>query len=451
MFLESIISGKRNLFWIIFHLFLGLLSTISPFTLIIWFYIILFANFNNAIVQLRKGKAFNYIALMTYLMSFEMLGRMAKSYPFIPMELSKYGLIIFFIIGIGNSVVKINKSWVLLIISISISLFIDYSKQRQFFDIINNYFGLLAMNLGIVFLTYNKFSLEEINNLMYLILLCLISSLIYTFIKTPNFEDIEFTISANFETSGGAATNQVSTVFGFGLFLSFYFWYKRIKLSGYRNFDLIIGIGFLAQGLLTFSRGGIIVSIIVILYLILISSTNFNFRNLFFAFLGILLLVITFNFINEMTGGKLLLRYQGETEGTYYHGAEKDLNKITSSRSVIFGEDLKLWYDNPIFGVGVGVSKYIRGGFDQSVASHIEFSRLLAEHGLFGLVFFIAILNLGFKLWNNARITQSRQILFILFLIGFMTSFHSAMRTFVTPLLISLSSIGLYSVRKNSA
>jgi predicted ferric reductase len=83
------------------------------------------------------------------------------------------------------------------------------------------------------------------------------------------------------------------------------------------------------------------------------------------------------------------------------------------------------------------------------VSSHVELSRLLAEHGVFGLIFFIYLINLGVKLWGNIKIDSWKLILFLLYLIALLTSFHSAMRTFVSPLLFALSSIGMYNFRKN--
>lgn len=452
MFLESIILSKRNLFWVVFHVVLGIISTVTPFALIFWFYLILISNFNNAIFQLRKGKSFDYIALVTYLSTFEMLGRMAKTDPFIPAELSKYFLPIFSIIGVSNSPKKGNNLWLILGALITISVLFDYSGQRKFFDIINNYFGTLALILGLHFLNKQYIGYKFIDILLQLIMFSILPCLIYCFIKTPNFEDISFTLSANFETSGGAATNQVSTVFGLGLFLSFYFWYKRIHFSGYRLIDILLGIAFLVQGLLTFSRGGIVVSIICIFILVLINTNNFKPRNIILTIFSIFAVFFIFNIIDDFTGGKLLLRYQGETEGTYNYGVEKDLKKMTSGRSLIFEEDLKLWFSHPIFGVGVGASRYIRGGMEGStISSHIELSRLLAEHGVFGLVFFIYLINLGINLWRNIKIESWRLILFIMYLIAILTSLHSAMRTFVTPLLIALSSIGMYNVKKKAA
>ena len=378
MVIESIISGKRNLFWVVFHAVLGVISTITPFALIFWFYFILITNFNSALIKLRNGKSFLYIALIAYLISFEMLGRMTKAYPFIPLELSKYLLPIASIIGVMNSTKKGNHLWLILGLFISIGLLFDYSGERKFTDIVNNYFGILAIFLGLFFLSKQSLSSEFIQIILRLILFAILPSLVYCFIKTPDIEDITFKLGANFETSGGAATNQVSTVFGLGLFLSFYFWYKRIAFSGNRIIDVIIGIAFLVQGLLTFSRGGMVVATISIMLLILKNTINFNPRNLILSAFGLVAVFVVFNLIDGVTGGKLLLRYQGETEGTYNYGAEKTLKKMTSGRSLIFEEDLNLWYDYPIFGCGVGASRLIRSRItDEKISSHVELSRLL--------------------------------------------------------------------------
>jgi hypothetical protein len=451
MILESILSSKRNLFWFIFHVILGFICTFTPYVLIIWFYIVLFTGLNSAILNLSKGKPFLYISLISYLIGFEMLGRMSHAYPFIPTELSKYFIIIFSILGISITK-KSNSNWLVLGVISGLLLFVNHSNDRVYIDIVNNYLGFLAICLVLSFVLAIQFYDFSIQLVLKLLLYAIIPSLIYSFLKTPDFEDIEFTLGANFSTSGGAATNQVSTVFGLGLVICFYFLYKRLTLSGNRFFDLVMCLAFLGQGLLTFSRGGIIVGFLAIIALISLSLKINNTKNLILVLFIFVLTTLIFNYIDDITSGKLSLRYQGETEGTYKHGAEKDLRKITSGRSMIFEEDLKLWADYPIFGCGVGISRYIRGGSEgRKISSHIELSRLLAEQGIIGLFYFLALLNIGIRLWKLFRIDNSMIIYFILFLIGMCTTFHAAMRTFVTPLLIGLSVIGIQSVKRKNA
>jgi hypothetical protein len=429
---------------------LGFICTFTPYALILWFYVVLFSSLGKAIINLKKNQPFYFISLLTYLISFEMLGRMTKAYPFIPIELSKYFVIIFSILGIILTR-KMNSYWFLFVIIAALFLIIDKSGQRVYYDIINNFFGFLAVCLSMSFMFKQRFSNFPIESVLKLLLLAILPALFFSFIKTPDFEDIEFTLSANFDTSGGAATNQVSTVFGLGLFLCFFFWYRNIRFSGNKNLDIFLGISFLAQGLLTFSRGGIMVAILAILFFIILDSKKFNFKIIFAGIVVSILVILIFNWIDNVTGGKLLLRYQGETEGTYNYGAEKDLKKITSGRSLIFDEDLKLWFANPILGVGVGSSKYLRDEIDSHVSAHIELSRLLAEQGFIGFFYFISLMNIGFKLWKISRLEREKSIYFILFFVAILTTFHAAMRTFVTPLLLGLSVIALQSSKNKNA
>src|SRR5690606_31754763 len=90
---------------------------------------------------------------------------------------------------------------------------------------------------------------------------------------------------------------------------------------------------------------------------------------------------------NRLTDNILLLRYQGETAGTLRGTREKDLSQITSGRYDIFLSDLQIWTDNFILGVGPGESPNMREGASQfKLLAHVEMSRLLSEHGLFGFI-----------------------------------------------------------------
>ncbi len=446
MRLDRMLSGNRKLFWLITHLLIGVSCIITSFVLIFWLYFVLFSNYKILIGR----NFFKFFALLSYIIPFELLGRMAHTSPYIPLELSKYFLSFFSLLFILINH-NYSRKWIIILFLVSIALIYDYSNQRHFFDIINNYFGLLALILGVALCSTYRIDIFWIQKYLYLILLAIVPSLIFTFIKTPSFEDITFNLSANFETSGGAATNQVSTIFGLGFFIIFYFFFNKISFTSSKILDILIGISFLARALLTFSRGGVIVALLGALLLFLLKPNNFNVKNMFILFFVTITSIFTFNILNQITGGTLLLRYQGETEGTYKYGVEKDLNKITSSRSQILYDDFRLWLEYPISGVGVGASNYMRDESGNKVASHIEFSRMLAEHGLLGVYLILSLLTIGFQLWRNMLIESWRIILFLLYLLGMLTAFHNGMRTFVTPLLISISSIGLFSIGKQNA
>ena len=71
----------------------------------------------------------------------------------------------------------------------------------------------------------------------------------------------------------------------------------------------------------------------------------------------------------------------------------KLLIPMTTGRFEIFIEDLILWDKYIIFGAGAGASRYLRGKGLDGISPHTEISRLLAEHGIFGLFILVIILS----------------------------------------------------------
>ncbi len=228
--------------------------------------------------------------------------------------------------------------------------------------------------------------------------------------------------------------------------LTYLFWRKRWYLSGYRWLDLIIFLLFALRGLLTFSRGGMIGGALGVMFLLFYEARASNYKftmkrffvNLVKVIPLVLLLILVFQYADRITGGNLVPRYKGETPGTIGGYKEKTLNVFTANRLNVFKDDLQLWIEHPVLGVGVGASYHLREN-TRRVAAHVEMSRLLSEHGLLGLIYFTILLVLGFRLFRKASWIVYGPILLAMFVLALFTTFHSAMRTFITPLLLGLS------------
>ena len=421
------------------------MSSVTPFALIAWFYIIFITNVNQALASLRKKKIEYFLYLMMYLISFELLDRMAETSPYLPYELGKYFLVLSGIMGILVLGIR-NKAGIVMALLVTPAIFYDLSGQVVFFDIINYYLAPLAIGLGIAYIDRLNISEEGFDRLLRLLWLTALSSLAFTMFKTPDLEDISFTLGAQFETTGGQSSNQVSTVLGFGLFLSVYSVIKKLNFSGYYILDILIATLFFFQGLLSFSRGGIVVAILGVLILAYTQLKKIRMQMLVYLAMGLIGLSLVFYVTNNLTGGQLLLRYQGETEGTLAGSKVKNVDVITSGRVTIFNEDIRLWSENPISGVGCGASRYIRFE-DKVVAAHIELSRLLAEHGLLGLIYFIMLIVHFFALRKANRLSPYNALLTALYAIAILTTFHAAMRTYVTPMLIVITSLKIIKIK----
>ena len=143
---------------------------------------------------------------------------------------------------------------------------------------------------------------------------------------------------------------------------------------------------------------------------------------------------------NEVTGGSLLLRYQGETAGTLSGSKEKSLNNMTTNRYDIFLSDLELFEVSGIMGVGAGASKYLREHHN-GVITHVEVSRLVSEHGIFGIIFILLVFYLFYKVYRSPNHILFKGILLAFITVGWYTTFHAATRTYISPLLMGLSMI----------
>jgi hypothetical protein len=422
---------------------LALVSIFTPFVLIGWFYLVLLSSL--VLLFRPKVPASVYISLIVYVIAFEIIARMAGASPFIPYEMGKYLLFLLLVGGILKYRTSALPAFWMVILLIP-GLLVQKSAEVSFLDIIFNFMGPLNAALAILFFKGKTVSKTMLLHYLRLMIYPMVSVFFFAIFRTPDIEEAEFSLSANSAASGGFGSNQVSTGLGLAAFFVFVFWINRWRLTGSRTLDASMLLFFTIQGLLTFSRGGMMTGflgvVVVLFYLRKATTSQIKKYNLVrigkYLIPAFLLILGSFFLVNRLTNGLLFLRYQGETAGTFAGTKEKDLNIITSGRLDIFLGDLELWADHPITGVGVAASRYMRERMT-GVVAHVELSRLLAEHGIFGLAYFVILVFYGFKAMRSSPNPAISGLLFALFAVGLFTSFHAAMRTFVSPLMIGLS------------
>lgn len=435
-------------FWVVVHIILGIMCTTTSSALILWVYVVFFIS----IFQIfRKSAAEKWVYLsffIAYLSSLELLGRMVQASPIVPWELSKYIMIPFSLLGMISKSKNQKYGYWLLILLVP-AFFINESQQSiGFLYIVFSGFGPIALSLAVIYFNRLTFTEDLFKQLLRILTYPLVSVLTFTFLRTPEFDDINFNLSANFETSGGFGSNQVSTALGLGMFLMFVFWSNRWKFSGFNWLDIIFLIGFALQGLLTFSRGGMMGGVLGILVVLVVLNRSkvvpwlkgrIRLINRY-ALAGLVLITLVFFYTDNLSGGLLLKRYQGETMGTILGVKEKSLSTLTTGRWDIFIGDLALWGEFPILGTGVGASQDMRSTLN-GVVAHVELSRLMAEHGILGLIFFILLVLLVFQIFKSRNDTIVKAVLISFLVISIFTTFHAATRTYISPLLAGLSLI----------
>ena len=268
----------------------------------------------------------------------------------------------------------------------------------------------------------------------------------YMFAYTPSVKDVVTNTQSNFETSGGFGPNQVSTILGLGIFL---FFVKIVLQSKNKNILLINAVFFLMitfRGIVTFSRGGIIAGfimiLIVVLLLLLYTKSYAKSKVTLLVFMGFFALVGVWTYSSVQTSGLIDKRYANEDA----RGRVK-ASKLTG-REVLIESELKMFLDNPIFGVGVGKNKEYRlESTGIEAASHNEVTRMLAEHGMFGLFGLVILMFTPIVLYIN-----NKQNIFVLAFVVFwlLTINHAAMRLAAPAFVYALSLLKVSFTDENS-
>ncbi len=323
------------------------------------------------------------LAAAAYVVGSEVIWRMCGAYIF--HETAKYALCVLFVIAL----VRMRRAKVprqpvlyfaLLIPGIVVPYFLfslDYFRRSVMFDLS----GPLALAVAVCFCANVKLRAGEIWRIFPALACPLVGVAAITIFTTYTREETRFTTNSNFETSGGFGPNQVCSSLAFGALVAVLYLIHRRTSMLRRGLVAVTALMLLVQSTMTFSRSGLISVALTVLIVSPILMQTRRARLMFIgALVGVVLSVaIIYPILDNYTGGKLTARYE----------------KVNvSHRDTLVLQDLQIWLNNPFFGVGVGISKFGHLGF---MASHTEFSRSVAEHGMLGLTAVLLLFWMAFK------------------------------------------------------
>ena len=434
--IEKIVHNK--LLFICIHLVIGFIATILPIGKI---YTLLIIVTGIIIILITRNKNEEALYLLSYLVGVEIFIRAINGA--ILYETGKYGLILFSLLGIflGPIKGKISTSLLIYILLLSIGIMFTQVPPGESIRkaIAFNLSGPVSLAIFALYCNFRHITIKELNQLLFFLLLPIFSMISLVYFKTPSLEDLVFTTSSNFNTSGGFGPNQVSTMIGVGTFIIAIFIILRVQLSKYLFLDIIFLAYFTYRGLLTFSRGGMLTAGVAFTAFIgcIVLHKRLTFKKLFlYTSVSFALFIGVWLYTTNITGGLILNRYAGKNA----KGVQK--KDASAGRGAIFEGQLESFYESPFFGIGVGNGKYkrIESNLKVTAAAHNEISRLLEEQGLLG---FIALLILLIKPLVNIYFgtMYQRSFLISFYLFWFLTINHSAMRLAFPAFVYGLSLI----------
>ncbi|MFD0989542.1 O-antigen ligase family protein [Mariniflexile jejuense] len=409
------------------HVLIGLVIYVSP-ALSKLYFLGVFVYFLNKIFKTKPSfKAVQVLIACAYVVGAEVFIRMTGgSFLY---EASKYLVIVFCLIGLfttrqrGQPIAYVIYI-LLLIPGIFVAAFTMTESTTLRTAIAFNLSGPICLGIVAVFCYKLRVSYNAIQKVFFTMALPLIATTVYLFLYNPSVRDTITGTGSNYAASGGFGPNQVATVLGLGMFI---FGVRFFSQSPSMFFKLINAALFFLisyRAIITFSRGGVITAIIMIIAFIYLYFRKVNVfhklrvSRLFVVFIGIGFSIWVYSSLQ--TGGFIDKRYANQDA----LGREKE--DITTGRTDLVSFEIDEFLNSPIVGVGVGKIKELREQKEGILAaSHNEMSRILSEHGLLGL---IALSILLFTPLILRIKNKSNMFFYACYMFWLLTINHSSMR-----------------------
>jgi hypothetical protein len=417
---ESLSFRPRHALFVFAHVLLGYLMNVSP----------MFSSLHawvtagiGIIIALNAKRIEPIIYVVSYIVGCEVLWRMTEARVF--WETGKY--LTFLLFGIGLLRFRSMKSSMhplIYFIVLVPAIFITIAKlpPAQAKDAISfNLSGPLTFTVFALF--FSRFWLrdQDLQKIFLIFLGPVLATVSITLYSTLTATQLVFGSHSMFLTSGGFGPNQVSAIVGLGGLFCFLLFLtnqsattptKAVLLGGWALFTL--------ESALTYSRGGIYMEFGAIAAASFYSfrEQSVRFRLLFFVLLlAVLASIGIIPYLDSITSGTFSDRYSSVD---------------STGRDSLIKDDLKCFYENPFFGVGIGMSTYSRTVMI-NVVSHTEYTRALAEHGMLGAFAVLFFFFMLYRRWIETKVSKPLIVALIVWGLLFLSVYATRL---VSPLFL---------------
>ncbi|MBS7787161.1 O-antigen ligase family protein [Flavobacterium sp. CYK-55] len=426
-FIKSYFPDKINYYFLLLaHIFLG--GLLFRYRFLGSFYGIVVVALGLTYIFRNRNKNNEILQVAGYLVGCEVLLRM--TYGFLGYEFVKWALILLAALGIfydGLST-KSFPYWIYLLGFLP-SLFVNHNlltiSRYDFNRLVFDLSGPICLGFISIYTCCKSLSLRHLNKIILALGLPILSCGIYVFLFSPDIDIYLRGVCANPLFSGGFGSNQVSTVLGLGMVVFF----VRLIIFDFNKQLLVVHLCifmFLTYlCLMTFSRGGLItacaVSLVFLLVLFLGSRHNSRQKAKKGLIYFMAVLIFTSVLVNIQTNGLLLKRYTNKN----HRGIVR--KERVFDRKGLAEKQINMFTENPILGTGLGKGIVIKEEKKiRAFRSHNELTRLLANHGIIGLMNIVILIATPFFLFLKSK---QNTYWFVFLAFWLLTINHSAMRT----------------------
>jgi len=241
-------------------------------------------------------------------------------------------------------------------------------------------------------------------------------------------DELVFTGESTKLTSAGTGPNQVSTALGLGVLIAFLYAFSENRMKFLRAALIMTGIWLLGQTAFTFSRGGFwgaMIGIVVAGFYLIRDQRS----RVIFTISSILIFLTSYYIVlpalDKLSGGTLEARL-------------RDFD--TTGRSELALADWITFLENPLVGVGPGQSPIYHIEYFRYASSHTEYTRMLSEHGILGLISLIILLGVMWSRFMKRESKRTKSIVVSLTLWAAITMLHAATRLVAPAFIFGLAS-----------
>jgi hypothetical protein len=432
---------------ILLHIILGGLTFFIGVFPKIFFYSVVFYFFYRIVVALKKDKTTEVLKACAYLVGAEVIFRMTEAGVFY--ESSKYFIIFFILFGMFYNGLS-NKGYpyfvflICLVPSIlvaSINIDIDSNLRKNVAFVLS---GPVCLGVSALYCYGKSITHKQMLEVLLYLALPIVSLTTYLFLYTPSIKSVLSGTQSNFAASGGFGPNQVATTLGLGMFVFCVNYFLnsnslKIKVLNIALFGLIA-----FRGIVTFSRGGVITGIFMIIAFLVIVYFKSNYKQKNIIITSFILLLMSSAVIwlvsSNQTEGLINKRYANQDKT----GREK--KDVSAGRVDLFIGELEGFISEPFLGVGASGMKERRlESRGTVVATHNELSRLLSEHGFLGIFILLILIFKPFDIRSNSK---SNYFFYAFLAFWFATINHSAMRIAAPGFIYALALLKLNNEKR---
>ena len=429
-------KDKRYIFFVLLHVLLGVVIYAIPVMSKVFGLLLLPAGFCYVLINRNRNN--EALLVCGYIVGSEVFFRMTGG-NFI-YEFGKYGVILFVFLGMFYDGLSKNAMayWFYLLLLVPGILIatqvLDYDSEIRK-TISFNISGPICLGVTALYTYQKRIALSQINDILLYIGMPIISCTTYLILYSPSIQDVVTGTNSNFETSGGFGPNQVATILGLGMFIFVSRILFETKSVWIMALNLVLIVVTSYRGLVTFSRGGMLTGLFMVLIIFFIvyfkvnrkSKTRLNY--MIISFLILLAGIWTYSIFE--TSGLIQKRYGNQD------ASGKVKESQLSGRERISETELNFFLENPVFGIGVAKGAQLRRQeTGTTVLSHNEITRMLAEHGTLGI---IALLILFFTPMVLYLDNKQHIYLFCFLVFWLLTINHAAMRLAAPAYIYALS------------